>query len=30
MNKTKFNFAAVISIIVLLLYSYVVFMGLVY
>ena len=30
MNNTKFNFAAVISIIVLLLYSYVVFMGLVY
>ncbi|MBR2147265.1 MAG: hypothetical protein IJ925_07595 [Muribaculaceae bacterium] len=30
MNNTKFNFAAVISIIVLLLYSYVVFMGMVY
>jgi len=30
MNNLKFNFAAVISIIVLLLYSYVVFMGLVY
>ena len=30
MNNLKFNFAAVISIIVLLFYSYVVFMGLVY
>lgn len=30
MNNSKFNFAAVISIIVLLLYSYVVFMGMVY
>ena len=30
MNNTKFNFAAVISIIVLLFYSYIVFLGLVY